>query len=228
MPKLYRDATTGQYTTPDVTELRDQIAGTIHRRICEHSREDCIENLGKCERATDSAMPLISTALDEGHAMARLLADALKDAIRTLRELAEKAAGEPIPFDDFDLYAEVVDGALDAAAERDRLARLLDEPRRSGCAVEIAGVRIAPCDERGQTADMRERDTLADRLAHMTEARDNARAEVERLTALVEAVREYAAARQANIDHGPLLSARKAAHDALLAALARLDASADA
>ena len=63
----------------------------------------------------------------------------------------------------------------------------------------------------------------ADRLAHMTEARDNARAEVERLTAMVEAVREYAAARQANIDHGPLLSARKAAHDALLAALARLD-----
>ena len=63
----------------------------------------------------------------------------------------------------------------------------------------------------------------ADRLAHMTEARNNARAEVERLTALVEAVREYAAARQANIDHGPLLSARKAAHDALLAALARLD-----
>ena len=64
---------------------------------------------------------------------------------------------------------------------------------------------------------------LLDRLAHMTEARDNARAEVERLTAMVEAVREYAAARQANIDHGPLLSARKAAHDALLAALARLD-----
>ena len=57
---------------------------------------------------------------------------------------------------------------LDAAAERDRLAGLLDEPRRSGCAVEIAGVRIAPCDERGQTADMRalaaaaaERDALA-------------------------------------------------------------------
>ena len=81
---------------------------------------------------------------------------------------------------------------LDAAAERDRLARLLDEPRRSGCAVEIAGVRIAPCDERGQTADMRERDTLADRLAHMTEARDNARAEVERLTAQVERVRALA------------------------------------
>ena len=81
---------------------------------------------------------------------------------------------------------------LDDADERDRLARLLDEPRRSGCAVEIAGVRIAPCDERGQTADMRERDTLADRLAHMTEARDNARAEVERLTAQVERVRALA------------------------------------
>ena len=64
---------------------------------------------------------------------------------------------------------------------------------------------------------------LLDHLAHMREARDNARAEVERLTAMVEAVREYAAARQANIDHGPLLSARKAAHDALLAAMARLD-----
>ena len=117
------------HATPDVAELRDQIAGTIHRRICEHSREDCIENLGKCERATDSAMPLISTALDEGHAMARLLADALKDAIRTLRELAEKAAGEPIPFGDFDLYAEVVDGALDAAAERDALAAKVERVR---------------------------------------------------------------------------------------------------
>ena len=128
---MNRDAETvpARHETPDVTELRDQIAGTIHRRICEHSREDCIENLGKCERATDSAMPLISTALDEGHAMARLLADALKDAIRTLRELAEKAAGEPIPFGDFDLYAEVVDGALDAAAERDALAAKLAEVR---------------------------------------------------------------------------------------------------
>ena len=129
MPKLYRDATTARHETPDLAELRDQIAGTIHRRICEHSREDCIENLGKCERATDSAMPLISTALDEGHAMARLLADALKDAIRTLRELAEKAAGEPIPFGDSDLYAEVVDGALDAAAERDALAAKVERVR---------------------------------------------------------------------------------------------------
>ena len=128
---MNRDAGTvpARHETPDVAELRDQIAGTIHRRICEHSREDCIENLGKCERATDSAMPLISTALDEGHAMARLLADALKDAIRTLRELAEKAAGEPIPFGDSDLYAEVVDGALDAAAERDALAAKIERVR---------------------------------------------------------------------------------------------------
>ena len=128
---MNRDTETvpARHETPDVTELRDQIAGTIHRRICEHSREDCIENLGKCERATDSAMPLISTALDEGHAMARLLADALNDAIRTIRELAEKAAGEPIPFGDSDLYAEVVDGALDAAAERDALAAKVERVR---------------------------------------------------------------------------------------------------
>ena len=128
---MNRDTETvpARHETPDLAELRDQIAGTIHRRICEHSREDCIENLGKCERATDSAMPLISTALDEGHAMARLLADALKDAIRTLRELAEKAAGEPIPFGDSDLYAEVVDGALDAAAERDALAAKVERVR---------------------------------------------------------------------------------------------------
>ena len=36
--------------------------------------------------------------------------------------------------------------------------------------------------------------SLLDRLAHMTEARDNARAEVERLTALLAEVRETAAA----------------------------------
>ena len=45
---------------------------------------------------------------------------------------------------------------------------------------------------------------LLDRLAHMTEARDNARAEVERLTALVEAVREDASdiARDSGDDKG--------------------------
>ena len=126
---IVTDWTTARVTPEMQAEMRDRIAGAIHRRICEHSREDCIENLGYCECATDSAMPLVSTALDEGGAMARLLADALNDAIRTLRELAEKAAGEPIPFDDFDLYAEVVDGALDATAERDALAAKLDAVR---------------------------------------------------------------------------------------------------
>ena len=57
---------------------------------------------------------------------------------------------------------------LDAATERDRLAALLDEPRRSGCAVEIAGVRIA-------------------RLrAKLTAARD----EAERLAARIEAAKQ--------------------------------------
>ena len=88
---------------------------------------------------------------------------------------------------------------LDAAAERDRLARLLDEPRRSGCAVEIAGVRIAPCDKRGQTADMCALAAAADRLAHMREARDNSRAEVERLTDLVATVREWIDRRGVNV-----------------------------
>lgn len=61
---------------------------------------------------------------------------------------------------------DVVLGLLAAAAERDRLAGLLDETRRSGCAVEIAGVRIAPCDERGRTADMRALDAArAERYA---------------------------------------------------------------
>ena len=72
MTKHYRDAATGQFTTaedaaarpgetvaeavparresPDVAELRDQIAGTIHRRICEHSREDCAAALLHTER----------------------------------------------------------------------------------------------------------------------------------------------------------------------------------
>ena len=43
----------------------------------------------------------------------------------------EKAAGEPIPFDDVDLYAEMVDGALDAAADAaarpaENIAAILD------------------------------------------------------------------------------------------------------
>lgn len=41
---------------------------------------------------------------------------------------------------------------------------------------------------------------LLDRLAHMTEARDNARAEAERLTAMVDAVREWIDRRGVNVD----------------------------
>ena len=41
---------------------------------------------------------------------------------------------------------------------------------------------------------------LLDRLARMTEARDNARAEVERLTAKLDAVREWLDARGVNVD----------------------------
>ena len=194
MPKLYRDATTGQYTTAEDAAARpaETVAETVDAR---HETPDVAElrRLLAAYRAASGLAPIV----DAWYEVAR-------------------AAHAALP------------ALLDADAERDRLARLLDEPRRSGCAVEIAGVRIAPCDKRGQTADMRERDALRAELAHMREARDAARAEVKRLTALVEAVREYAAARQANIDHGPLLSAQKAAHDALLAALARLDASADA
>ena len=101
---------------------------------------------------------------------------------------------------------------LDAAAERDRLARLLDEPRRSGCAVEIAGVRIAPCDERGQTADMLAADRLRRELAYMAEARDNARAEVERLSAQLDAVRALHGPRVVQV-LGPVCSAEECDHE---------------
>ena len=37
--------------------------------------------------------------------------------------------------------------------------------------------------------------------------------------AIAEAAREYVRTRRAHLDHGPLLSARKAAHDALIAAV---------
>ena len=37
--------------------------------------------------------------------------------------------------------------------------------------------------------------------------------------AIAEAAREYERIRRAHLDHGPLLSARKAAHDALIAAV---------
>ena len=118
------------------------------------------------------------------------------ETLAELRRLYEAAFTVAAPENEWEEWtskaAEAFPALLDAAAERDRLAGLLDEPRRSGCAVEIAGVRIAPCDERGQTADMLAADMLAaDRprreLAYMAEARDNARAEVERLSAQLDA-----------------------------------------
>ena len=155
LPKLYRDATTGQYTTAEDAAARpaETVAETVDAR---HETPDVAElrRLLAAYRAASGLAPIV----DAWYEVAR-------------------AAHAALP------------ALLDADAERDRLARLLDEPRRSGCAVEIAGVRIAPCDERGQTADMRERDALLDRLAHMREARDAARAEVKRLTAKVERVR---------------------------------------
>ena len=53
---------------------------------------------------------------------------------------------------------------------------------------------------------------LLDRLAHMTEARDNARAEVGRLTALVERVRELHAPRVVEV-LGPDCSAEECDHE---------------
>jgi len=113
------------------------------------------------------------------------------ETLAELRRLYEVAFSVAAPENDWEEWtskaAEAFPALLDAAAERDRLARLLDEPRRSGCAVEIAGVRIAPCDERGQTADMLAADRPRRELAYMAEARDNARAEVGRLSAQLDA-----------------------------------------
>ena len=113
------------------------------------------------------------------------MSDLTPETLAELRRLYEVAFSVAAPENDWEEWtskaAEAFPALLDAAAERDRLARLLDEPRRSGCAVEIAGVRIAPCDERGQTADMLAADRLRRELAYMAEARDNARAELRRL-----------------------------------------------
>ena len=130
--------------------------------------------------------------------------DLTPETLAELRRLYEAAFSVAAPENDWEEWtskaAEAFPALLNAAAERDRLARLLDEPRRSGCAVEIAGVRIAPCDERGQTADMLAADRLRRELAYMAEARDNSRAEVERLTDLVATVREWIDRRGVNVD----------------------------
>ena len=113
------------------------------------------------------------------------------EMLAELRRLYEAAFTVAAPENEWEEWtskaAEAFPALLDAAAERDRLARLLDEPRRSGCAVEIAGVRIAPCDKRGQTADMLAADRLRRELAYMAEALGNARTEVERLSAQLDA-----------------------------------------
>ena len=96
---------------------------------------------------------------------------------------------------------------LDAAAERDRLAEAV---RAYGRTIDrwglliVAATRSEDITTSGGDGDweviesrlaevpalLTERDALAANLAHMTEARDNARAEVERLAAMVERVRE--------------------------------------
>ena len=184
MPKLYRDAAAARHETPDVAELR---------RLRDTEREELHSPTRRLDAYYYSFNETGSVPID---AILSAVAIAGKSCHNTDMwteddEWSRWGVGRSL-VDVIQCAAnEAAAALLDAAAERDRLARLLDEPRRSGCAVEIAGVRIAPCDERGQTADMRERDTLADRLAHMTEARDNARAEVKRLTAQVELVREW-------------------------------------
>ena len=81
-----------------------------------------------------------------------------------------------------------VEPLLDAAAERDALAAL----RAAAEAIARAYRAHAECAE-GLLVDagyrQGDRDALRVELAHMTEARDNARAEVERLAAKVERVR---------------------------------------
>ena len=101
------------------------------------------------------------------------MSDLTPETLAELRRLYEAAFTVGAPENDWEEWtrkaAEAFPALLDAAAERDRLARLLDEPRRSGCAVEIAGVRIAPCDKRGQTADMLAADRLRRELAATVE-----------------------------------------------------------
>ena len=140
--------------------------------------------------------------------------------VAELRRLAEAAT--PGPWDCYRPHPNYRAYAVDRVMPGGHLGE--DVATTGDVYAEENGAYIAAANPAAVLALLDDADALRAELAHMTEARDNARAEVERLTALVEAVREYAAARQANIDHGPLLSARKAAHDALLAALARLDA----
>ena len=120
------------------------------------------------------------------------MSDLTPETLAELRRLAEAAT--PGPWEAF--------GAVDGRRGERWLGVTTDmratESARAGdvfsaqdCTRQDALLRIAPCDERGQTADMRERDALLDRLAHMREARDAARAEVKRLTAKVAALADW-------------------------------------
>ena len=175
MPKLYRDATTGQFTTAEDAAARpaETVAETVEAR---HETPDVAELRRLAEAATPG--PWEAFGAVDGRRGERWLG-----VTTDMRATESARAGDVFAAQDCTRQDALFIAAANPAA--------------------VLG--------------------LLDHLAHMREARDNARAEVKRVTALVEAVREYAAARQANIDHGPLLSARKAAHDALLAALARLD-----
>ena len=202
MPKKHRDATTGQYTTAADAAARpaETVAEAVPAR---HETPDLAELRRLAENATPGPWTFEAPQRFE---------------VPIERELC-CCSGVG---DEYELVSETADGHV----------HLWHESH-----IIYAGENVVAGNydyEDGGILERRDRDYIAaaspdvvlgllDRLAHMTEARDNARAEVKRLTALVEAVREYVAARQANIDHGPLLSARKAAHDALLAALARLD-----
>jgi len=130
------------------------------------------ETIAELRRRHAAATPFALRFLSNGPGGEPFIALACEDGSTPLPEPA---------FDAVLLFAELaaaeLPALLDAAADRDRLARLLDEPRRSGCAVEISGVRIAPCDERGQTADM----LAAERRAA---ERDALAAKVERVRAL--------------------------------------------
>ena len=163
----------------------------------------CCFDIWPCDRADEWRN-------DARNILARL--DAAGGRIVTPEKLAELRRLLDAPPQHITIVRDDALALLDAAAERDRLARLLDEPRRSGCAVEIAGVRIAPCDERGQTADMLAADRLRRELAYMAEARDNARAEVERLSAQLDAVRALHGPRVVQV-LGPVCSAEECDHE---------------
>ena len=155
LPKLYRDATTGQYTTAEDAAARpaETVAETVEAR---HETPDVAE-------------------------LRRLLAGA-----SPLPWQWEPASGKSWPLGD------------------ESLVTTSGDPVLYGWGYDASGIDGTDCDRALIAAAVNALPTLLDRLAHMTEARNNARAEVERLTALVEAVREDASdiARDSGDDKG--------------------------